>query len=223
MKHSPSNDTVKLAASSTSPSLQIPIQQRQQPNKRQHQILLATIPGCLGFSSAHTLINKERAMRGRPALKRNTHLDYMCQLHAETMAEQQKLLHLTDSQEESRHFLNSNRVGEIIQRGPSVEVMHEQTMEMMRTLKTTKDKTTTRTRIPTATKNILGRHFREFGVGTARGEDGKLYMVQLFRGDVVVVDNEKNRGSLIPKDEEGSSSSSVDEEDDHDAVEDTRT
>ena len=31
-------------------------------------------------------------------------------------------------------------------------------------------------------QNILGKQFTEFGIGTAKGSDGKLYMVQLFRG-----------------------------------------
>jgi uncharacterized protein YkwD len=32
--------------------------------------------------------------------------------------------------------------------------------------------------------NILSKQFTEFGMGTAMGSDGKLYMVQLFRGPV---------------------------------------
>jgi len=32
-------------------------------------------------------------------------------------------------------------------------------------------------------ENILSNKYTEFGMGTAKGSDGKLYMVQLFRGN----------------------------------------
>ena len=128
------------------------------------------IPGMLGFMSSHVLINKERVRRGRESLRRNRYLDRVCQLQAETMAEQGELSHTSDSNSELQELVNSKSAGENIQRGPNIQAMHEEAMNGGRS----------------AYKNIISRKFTEFGMGTARGSDGKLYMVQLFRGDVIV-------------------------------------
>ena len=44
--------------------------------------------------------------------------------------------------------------------------------------------------------NILGKQFTEFGIGTAKGGDGKLYMVQLFRGSATPPKPEGKQGAL---------------------------
>ena len=131
-------------------------------NKATHML----IPGLMGFMSAHALINKERIQRGCESLNRSTYLDRLCQLQAEFMAEQGELSHTSDTTTELKDLVHSESAGENIQRGPSVELMHKDAMKSKRT----------------AFKNILNKKFAEFGVGTAQGKDGKLYMVQLFRG-----------------------------------------
>ncbi|KAL7581498.1 hypothetical protein ACA910_022067 [Epithemia clementina (nom. ined.)] len=127
---------------------------------------LMTIPGSMGFMSAHTLINMERVRQGRAALRRSVALDEMCRVHAQRMADQTELFHCADSMEHLKLLLDSDSAGENIQRGPSVKDMH---LEAMRSAQT-------------SCKNILAARYLEFGVGTAMGKDGRLYMTQLFRG-----------------------------------------
>ena len=124
------------------------------------------IPGTLGFMSAHTLINRERILRSLPSLKRSVALDELCQQHAHDMAEKGELVHCAETSDQLRLFVNSVRAGQNIQRGPNVWEMHQEAMRAGRT----------------AGKNILAPRFLEFGVGTALGKDGRLYMTQLFRG-----------------------------------------
>ena len=120
----------------------------------------------MGFTSAHTLINKERVRRGYTSLRRSILLDELCRQHSALMAEQTELLHCTESMADLKEIVDSQNAGENIQRGPSVKEMHKEAMRAGRT----------------ACKNILGSKFVEFGVGTAVGSDGRLYMTQLFRG-----------------------------------------
>ncbi|KAL7575200.1 hypothetical protein ACA910_018688 [Epithemia clementina (nom. ined.)] len=132
------------------------------------------IPGMLGFKSGHALINKERALHGRTRLRRSVYLDRLCQMHAKVMAEsgddgKGALVHSVKSTEELKELVNSDHAGENIQRGPSVESMHKETMSRPG---------------KSAYKNILSENFTEFGMGTALGVDGKLYMAQLFRGQL---------------------------------------
>ena len=79
------------------------------------QRLLVSTPGSLGFCSAHTLINKERALRGRSSLKRSVELDEICLDHAQTMAEQLSLMHSASSLEALQDVVQSPIVGENIQ------------------------------------------------------------------------------------------------------------
>jgi len=124
------------------------------------------LAGGFGFNSVHVLVNKSRTQVGRKALKRNAVLDSLCQLHAKLMAGDSQVFHSVQSIDELRDLVNSEHAGETVQSGDSTLDMH---MESLRT----KD---------TAFKNIMGKDFTEFGAATAKGKDGKLYMVQLFRG-----------------------------------------
>ena len=127
------------------------------------------IPGMLGFQSAHTLINHERMTRGRARLHRSVYLDNLCVEHARKMARASNgvLMHSVQTTAQLKELVGSDHAGENIQRGPSVRAMHAEAMSR-----------------PTqsAFKNIMGEKFTEFGMGTAVGKDGKLYMAQLFRG-----------------------------------------
>ena len=103
------------------------------------------------------------------------------------MAQRQELFHSAQSLNDLQDTVLSDKAGENIQRGSSVEEMHEQAMGTTTALSSSiKDSVPQRNKSvsanSSAAKNILGKQFREFGVGTARGSDGKLYMVQLFRG-----------------------------------------
>jgi uncharacterized protein YkwD len=62
--------------------------------------------------------------------------------------------------------LGSEQVGENIQRGKSICEMYKKLMLGHKTV---------------SRRNIMSKRFNEFGIGTAKGKDGKLYMVQFFR------------------------------------------
>jgi hypothetical protein len=66
--------------------------------------------------------------------------------------------------EELRAKLNKVHVAENVQSGDSITQMHQHV---------TKDQ-------KVSFQNIMG-NFEEFGMATAKGTDGKLYLCQLFR------------------------------------------
>ena len=130
-----------------------------------------TIPGCMGYYSPHTLINRERVKRNRTRLIRSAKLDQLCQQHAFTMAQNEALSkgpnHNNNKKRQNPLSRTSPIRGANVQRGYTILEMHREAM-------------TTR---PMFIRNILNRNFVKFGVGTALGRDGKLlYMVQIFRG-----------------------------------------
>ena len=81
-------------------------------------------------------------------------------------ADDESLVHSVDALNVLQRQLNSTEVGENVQRGPNIRQMHESAMK----------------RGSTSRGNILRGAYSEFGMATALGKDGKLYMVQLFRG-----------------------------------------
>jgi uncharacterized protein YkwD len=126
------------------------------------------LPDCWYYSSCHILINRERAILDLPKLRRIKMLDDMARFHAEDMAENTCVFHSVKTADNLKHKLHSKYAGENIQRGKSIRSMHTGMMEKG---KRSRD-------------NILSKQFTEFGMGTAMGGDGKLYMVQMFRGPV---------------------------------------
>lgn len=137
---------------------------------RGNKDLHATLAGGFGFHSSHVLINKERTEKGMHTLKRNVVLDSLCKLHAEVMAEEGRLLNSVDSVEELKELVNSEHAGETVLRGESVKDIHQTAVEARKH----------------AYKNMVGKKFTEFGAATARGEDGRIYVVQLYRGPTVL-------------------------------------
>lgn len=164
--------------------------------------------GC--FSSAHLIVNMERRRNQRNAagdkqqqpqlqpLLRSGRLDDLAQQHATLLAQQGTLLHMAQSMQDLKEILQANNVGENVQRGESIRAMHQTAMQAIG--KKDKDPTPAHdddnnnsnvndddaahqqtSRL--LADNILSPTFTEFGIGTAMcSTDGKLYMVQLFRG-----------------------------------------
>jgi uncharacterized protein YkwD len=115
----------------------------------------------------HVMVNRERLSRGLSTLKPSRFLTMLARAHAQVLADRTKLGHSVQTLEDLQHTLNSLDVGENIQRGHSVQEMHAMSV---------KDGTFN-------CMNILRESYLEFGMGTAKSRnDGKLYMVQLFRG-----------------------------------------
>jgi len=109
----------------------------------------------------NNLINQERSRYNLPALKKSIFLDSVALVQAQKMAAKRNVFHSAENVQELQTRLQSKCVGENVQCGSSVRAMHDAQSEVLR-------------------RNILG-NFNEFGLGTARGVDGKIYMCQLFR------------------------------------------
>eukprot|EP00523_Entomoneis_sp_CCMP467_P011255 CAMPEP_0168741120 /NCGR_PEP_ID=MMETSP0724-20121128/12341_1 /TAXON_ID=265536 /ORGANISM="Amphiprora sp., Strain CCMP467" /LENGTH=211 /DNA_ID=CAMNT_0008788597 /DNA_START=119 /DNA_END=754 /DNA_ORIENTATION=+ len=138
-------------------------QNEKKVHDRKHH---AKIAGGFGYSSSHVLVNNERLQLGLSVLQRNIELDQLCRDHAEYMARTQTLVHSVDSVDELKDLLHSHRVGQNVQSGSCVRAMHKEAFDGRQS----------------AYLNMVSQNFREFGAATAKGPDGLLYMVQLFRG-----------------------------------------
>ena len=118
-----------------------------------------------GFSSNHVMVNDLRKEHHVPPLVRSRELDDFARSHAETMAKNLSLTHSVEETESLQQILGSEFVGENIQRGDSIKGMHS----------------TTVSRRSAQFWNLVSGDFTQFGMATARGADGKLYMCQVFR------------------------------------------
>ena len=117
------------------------------------------------FSSNHVLVNRERLRVARAPLRRDARLDALARQHAVHMADGQRVTSSVATVAALQVKLRATLVGENTLRGDSVRAMHA---EMMAD--------------PQPRNNLLASGFATFGMGTAKGRDGKLYLVQLFAG-----------------------------------------
>jgi Cysteine-rich secretory protein family len=125
------------------------------------------LPDTGKFSSAHVLINQERAIRGLPTLQRSRFLDELARLQAESLAKGGE-----DGYDETmiyslHEWLKCENVGESLLQGADIRSIHRSIMLEAR---------------GTPYDNMMNPDFTEVGVGTAKapGLDGPFYMVQLF-------------------------------------------
>ena len=123
------------------------------------------LPGTWYFSSNHVMVNQERTKRVIAPLTRLSELDAIAREHAQAMAQASKLFHSDPAQLHANFNRFSRRMGENVAAGASIREIHK---EMMK--------------VPTDKHNILHRRYTHFGMGTATGSDGKLYLCQVFRG-----------------------------------------
>ena len=119
------------------------------------------------YLSNHILVNRVRIERGLPKLRRSRFLDALAQDYANEAARLQHFYCSQHTIDELRHLLGSDRVGQNLCRGKSMVEMHNASMAV--------------TGPPR--NNVLSKNFQEFGMATARAGNGKLYMVQFFRGE----------------------------------------
>jgi hypothetical protein len=105
------------------------------------------------FASNHVLVNRERMKRGLRPLTRNIAMDTLARDNAEAMAGSAGC-----------SPLKTTYVGNVL-RGESIRAVHRATMLN----KEGRERA-----------NLLNPYFQDFGVGTAKGEDGMLYVCQLF-------------------------------------------
>ena len=119
------------------------------------------------FASNHVLVNRERMKRGLRPLTRNIAMDELARSNAEKMAETGGVAPIP-----------ATYVGNVL-RGESIRAIHRSTMQN----KEGRERT-----------NLLSPYFQDFGVGTAKSQDGQLYICQLFseRLELTVTDTTSN-------------------------------
>ena len=108
-----------------------------------------------------SLVNKDRQQHGLMPLKRSKFLENLAALQARVMASKCNVEHSAKNIQELQSTLHSPCVGENVQSGSSMAAMHSAMSQVL-------------------LQNVLG-DFHEYGVATAKGSDGKVYMCQLFR------------------------------------------
>jgi uncharacterized protein YkwD len=96
-------------------------------------------------------------------------LDAIALAHAQSMAQRQAVVHSVNSVSELMQKLQSRHVGENVQRGASIPQIHHDSMAQT-------DGGSLFIR-----RNILSTSFNEMGMATAMGNDGILYLCQVFR------------------------------------------
>lgn len=112
----------------------------------------------------HQLLNRERSRYCLPSLKKAPSLDTLALMHAKFMAQQGIVSHPFVKNEELTAATNSRRAADNVHAANSILALH------CAALAVTESKA-----------NILDQEFNEFGIGVAKGSNGKLYMCQLFR------------------------------------------
>jgi len=105
------------------------------------------------FASNHVLVNRERMKRGLRPLTRNVAMDTLARESAEAMASS-----------EGSAPLRTTYVGNVL-RGESIRAVHRAVVLN----KQGRERA-----------NMLNPYFQDFGVGTAKGKDGMLYVCQLY-------------------------------------------
>jgi uncharacterized protein YkwD len=121
-------------------------------------------PTC--FLSNHILVNRTRLRKGLPKLRRNRCLDELARSYATTAAKSQDLDVCLRNLDSLRSLLGSSHVGQNVQKGSAMIGMHQVAMD----------------RGVSSRANLLSAKFLEFGIATAKANDGELYMIQFFRG-----------------------------------------
>ena len=147
--------------------------------------------------SGHVLVNYERQLRKLPSLQRSRALDHLARQEAEQLAREMDQSVSSSSicslrsfkmEEDLRRELGarpgahgSASTGALVASNvvfgecTCVQQLHSNAMQQG--LKANSKRIHKAFR-----RNLLSPSFTEIGVGTARGEDGSLFMVQLFRG-----------------------------------------
>jgi uncharacterized protein YkwD len=110
--------------------------------------------------AVHTMVNETRVQEGRRALGLSDRLSRIARRHSRAMANQQTLFHSCLCTVGG----NWRRLAENVGYGGTLDIVHRAFMD------------STRHR-----SNILGRGFRQLGVGVVR-QGGRLWVTQIFFG-----------------------------------------
>eukprot|EP00549_Striatella_unipunctata_P020416 CAMPEP_0118700400 /NCGR_PEP_ID=MMETSP0800-20121206/16554_1 /TAXON_ID=210618 ORGANISM="Striatella unipunctata, Strain CCMP2910" /NCGR_SAMPLE_ID=MMETSP0800 /ASSEMBLY_ACC=CAM_ASM_000638 /LENGTH=173 /DNA_ID=CAMNT_0006600965 /DNA_START=33 /DNA_END=554 /DNA_ORIENTATION=+ len=129
------------------------------------------MPTLAEFSSNHIQINRERQRRGLTLLKRQAALDEAARKQAAEMAKMNKVRHSNPSNiilsvASFDNSIECRRIGENVMQGKSIRTIHAAMM----------------VNCTTGKRNLLDPSFKNMGVGTCRGKNGKLFLCQIFEG-----------------------------------------
>jgi uncharacterized protein YkwD len=117
------------------------------------------------YINNHILVNQERCKRVVHALKRSRELDAVARWHAEIMASEGVVRHSDPSQLQAMLEDSGTCLGENVASGDSVQMMHREMIKNVSDL-----------------RNMTDRRYKEMGMATAKGENGEIYLCQVFRG-----------------------------------------
>lgn len=124
------------------------------------------LPGNWYYSNNIILVNNVRCVRNIPSLSRDIELDSIAQEHAKAMAKSGQVQHSDPTALRFKFSGPCRRIGENVAVGSSIKDIHEEMIA-----RHTADK-----------NNILDRRYTRMGVGTCKGEDGRLFLCQIFKG-----------------------------------------
>lgn len=125
------------------------------------------------YASNHIMINSERWKRSIPPLSRNRSMDTIAREHADLMAAANQLFHTEDPALLHERILceaievehTCGRIGENTVRGKTLSEIHDIMMASI-----------------AERNNILDKRYSVMGVGSARAENGTIYLCQIFSG-----------------------------------------
>lgn len=121
------------------------------------------LPTTWYYASNHVLVNMERTKQTTAPLLRSPELDTLARYHAECMADETRVHHSNLTVLQGFLQRTCGRLGENVARGDSIKEIHE-----------------SMTKNRSQRNNMIDRRFTHFGMGTAKGSDGKLYLCQLY-------------------------------------------
>jgi Cysteine-rich secretory protein family len=117
------------------------------------------------YSSNHIMVNNERRRNNVHPLTRKSSLDETARWHAENMAAANYLHHAVPDELQRQVGRPCRIIGVNVYRGESVRAIHNKMMES-----------------PSDVRNMLDLRYVQFGMGTARGPEGDLFLCQVFIG-----------------------------------------
>lgn len=123
------------------------------------------LPGTWYYSSNHIMINNERTKNNVHPLIRRSELDAVARWHAENMANADRVHHSNPQELKIKIGKSCRRLGENIARGENIRAIHNRMIET-----------------PCDLRNLIDSRYLQFGMGTARGPSGDLFLCQIFRG-----------------------------------------
>ena len=117
------------------------------------------------FSCNHIMVNNERRKNKVHPLTRKSELDASARWHAENMAAENRLHHAAPAELQASIARPCRIIGVNVFRGESVRAIHNKMMES-----------------PSDVRNMLDLRYVQFGMATARGPEGDLFLCQIFIG-----------------------------------------